>query len=113
MTCPSCGSDNRARRKFCGACGTELVRACPACGSVNEPEDAFCGECGASLASSGPATTSATEPPAVGAASPRPASPRPPASGPELRHVSVLFCDLVGFTPFSEKRDPEEVRELL
>jgi class 3 adenylate cyclase/tetratricopeptide (TPR) repeat protein len=24
-----------------------------------------------------------------------------------------LFCDLVGFTPFSEKRDPEEVRELL
>ena len=31
----------------------------------------------------------------------------------ELRHVSVLFCDLVGFTPFSEKRDPEEVREVL
>ena len=26
---------------------------------------------------------------------------------------SVLFCDLVGFTPFSEARDPEEVRELL
>jgi len=25
----------------------------------------------------------------------------------------VLFCDLVGFTPFSEKRDPEEVREVL
>jgi class 3 adenylate cyclase/tetratricopeptide (TPR) repeat protein len=25
----------------------------------------------------------------------------------------VLFCDLVGFTPFAEKRDPEEVRELL
>jgi class 3 adenylate cyclase/tetratricopeptide (TPR) repeat protein len=26
---------------------------------------------------------------------------------------SVLFCDLVGFTPLSEARDPEEVRELL
>jgi class 3 adenylate cyclase len=25
----------------------------------------------------------------------------------------VLFCDLVGFTPFSEKRDAEEVREVL
>ena len=25
----------------------------------------------------------------------------------------MLFCDLVGFTPFSEKRDPEEVREVL
>jgi class 3 adenylate cyclase/tetratricopeptide (TPR) repeat protein len=35
------------------------------------------------------------------------------ASTTELRHVSVLFCDLVGFTPFSEKRDPEEVREVL
>ena len=26
---------------------------------------------------------------------------------------SVLFCDLVGFTPLSESRDPEAVRELL
>jgi class 3 adenylate cyclase len=25
----------------------------------------------------------------------------------------VLFCDLVGFTPLSEKRDAEEVREIL
>jgi predicted ATPase len=31
----------------------------------------------------------------------------------ELRHVSVLFCDLVGFTPLAESEDPEEVRELL
>jgi len=31
----------------------------------------------------------------------------------ELRQVSVLFCDLVGFTPLAESRDPEEVRELL
>jgi class 3 adenylate cyclase len=31
----------------------------------------------------------------------------------ELRHVSVLFCDLVGFTPLSESRDAEDVRELL
>jgi class 3 adenylate cyclase/tetratricopeptide (TPR) repeat protein len=31
----------------------------------------------------------------------------------ERRVCSVLFCDLVGFTPMSESRDPEEVRELL
>ena len=27
--------------------------------------------------------------------------------------MSVLFCDLVGFTPFAERRDPEDVREVL
>jgi class 3 adenylate cyclase/tetratricopeptide (TPR) repeat protein len=31
----------------------------------------------------------------------------------ERRLVSVLFADLVGFTPLSESRDPEEVRDLL
>ncbi len=31
----------------------------------------------------------------------------------ERRVCSVLFADLVGFTPLSEARDPEEVRELL
>ncbi|MGB6772310.1 MAG: adenylate/guanylate cyclase domain-containing protein, partial [Candidatus Dormiibacterota bacterium] len=36
-----------------------------------------------------------------------------PADMVELRVVSVLFADLVGFTTLSESRDPEEVRELL
>jgi class 3 adenylate cyclase len=31
----------------------------------------------------------------------------------ERRVCSVLFADLVGFTPLSESRDPEEIRELL
>jgi class 3 adenylate cyclase/tetratricopeptide (TPR) repeat protein len=36
-----------------------------------------------------------------------------PAATAERRLVSVLFADLVGFTPVSEARDPEETRELL
>jgi class 3 adenylate cyclase len=66
----------------------------------------FCDECGTTLT---PATPFAP-------ADARPASERAaPAAGTgtELRHVSVLFCDLVGFTPLSESREPEEVRELL
>ena len=47
-----------------------------------------------------------------GAAGPHSSSQLPPASA-ERRLVSVLFADLVGFTPLSEDRDPEEVRELL
>jgi class 3 adenylate cyclase/tetratricopeptide (TPR) repeat protein len=42
---------------------------------------------------------------------------RVPGPGPEpvaeRRVCSVLFCDMAGFTPLSESRDPEAVRELL
>jgi class 3 adenylate cyclase/tetratricopeptide (TPR) repeat protein len=41
------------------------------------------------------------------------ASDLPAAPQSERRLVSVLFADLVGFTTLSEKRDAEEVRELL
>jgi class 3 adenylate cyclase/tetratricopeptide (TPR) repeat protein len=92
MRCGSCGTENRAGRKFCSSCGSPLARACPACGAANEPGDRFCGECGT------PLDAQAAPPAAVQA---------------ERRLVSVLFGDLVGFTTLSEDRDPEEVRELL
>jgi class 3 adenylate cyclase/tetratricopeptide (TPR) repeat protein len=92
MICSSCGVENRAGRKFCSSCGAPLALACPSCGAANEPDDRFCGDCGSPLASDGAA----------------PAQPQA-----ERRLVSVLFGDLVGFTPLSENRDPEEVRELL
>jgi class 3 adenylate cyclase/tetratricopeptide (TPR) repeat protein len=92
MRCGSCGTENRAGRKFCSSCGSPLARACPACGAANEPDDRFCGECGTPL-------DAKAAPPAAAQA--------------ERRLVSVLFGDLVGFTTLSENRDPEEVRELL
>ncbi|MDQ3689421.1 MAG: AAA family ATPase [Chloroflexota bacterium] len=42
---------------------------------------------------------------------PKAALPAPAVA--ERRLVSVLFADLVGFTPFAEERDAEEVRETL
>jgi class 3 adenylate cyclase/tetratricopeptide (TPR) repeat protein len=68
---------------------------CATCNAENPASNLFCGACGAALA---PSAAKAV------------ASPAPVA---ERRLCAVLFCDLVGFTPLSESRDPEEVRELL
>ena len=45
-------------------------------------------------------------------AAPQPVMPAPPPVS-ERRLVSVLFADLVGFTPYSEARDAEDVRSML
>jgi predicted ATPase/class 3 adenylate cyclase len=98
-TCANCGHENPSEAKFCARCGSALTLACPSCGRAYGTGDLFCVECGARL-------TEGVAPPAVPAA---------PAEAPvaERRLVTVLFADLVGFTSLSEKRDSEEVRELL
>jgi class 3 adenylate cyclase/tetratricopeptide (TPR) repeat protein len=62
----------------------------------------FCGECGTPFAD-----------PISGNAAPAPARMGEPTPVAERRLVSVLFADLVGFTPFAEERDAEDVRETL
>ena len=98
MVCSNCGHENEAGLRFCNDCGAPLVSACPTCGATNRPGSRFCGGCGTRL-SSAPGTdnrsTLTTTPVA------------------ERRLVSILFADLVGFTPFAEERDAEEVRETL
>lgn len=66
------------------------MAVCPACGTENPQGAKFCNECGAPLAEVAP--TPALE---------------------ERKVVSVLFCDLVGFTAASEAVDPEDVRARL
>jgi class 3 adenylate cyclase/tetratricopeptide (TPR) repeat protein len=110
LTCPACGSPNEPGRKFCGECGAPLARTCPACGSLNGPTTRFCGECGTRLeasAGAAPGTPAAAVPAALGEPAPF------GATGPqtELRLVSVLFADLVGFTSRAEAAEPEQVRE--
>jgi class 3 adenylate cyclase/tetratricopeptide (TPR) repeat protein len=103
MVCSACGADNEAGRKFCKECGTALVVICGFCSSPNAPDSKFCGECGRPLTAVGPGAI-AREPAAPSATS---------APAMERRLVSVLFADLVGFTTISERRDAEDVRELL
>ena len=103
MICSNCGTENEAGRKFCIECAARLAAPCPNCGTLNPPAAKFCGECATQLteqAAGGPNAAPAPSPPAV-------------APTAERRLVSVLFADLVGFTPFAEGRDAEEVRETL
>jgi hypothetical protein len=53
VICSGCGRDNRANRRYCGACGCNLEPACGACGFANDREDRFCGGCGAPMAAAG------------------------------------------------------------
>jgi class 3 adenylate cyclase/tetratricopeptide (TPR) repeat protein len=98
VTCPACQTANAPGAKFCSECGTPLARNCSSCGAAAAATAKFCAECGAALA---------------GGVPPTPEAPSPSAPTAERRVVTVLFADLVGFTPLSESRDAEEVRELL
>ena len=66
------------------------MRGCSRCGQENPPGFRFCGACGAPLEE----------------------VPRYPA-GEERKVVTVLFCDLVGFTARSDRADPEDVGAML
>ncbi|MFL5766560.1 MAG: AAA family ATPase [Actinomycetota bacterium] len=63
---------------------------CPNCGQQNPPESRFCNACASPLAAA-----------------------EPEDAREERKVVSVLFCDLVGFTARAERLDPEDVRALL
>ena len=62
--------------------------ACPSCGYEASDDFAFCPKCATALVT-------------------------PRASSEELKVVTTLFCDLVGFTAMGEAADPEEVDRLL
>ena len=114
--CSSCGATNPAGQRFCGECGARLASGCPACGAAVGPDQRFCGDCGSAIAGAGvggiaPSATASAQ--GIGAAPGTPGLRAGPAPTAERRLVSVLFADLVGFTPFAEERDAELVRETL
>src|ERR1700730_9600901 len=95
VRCGQCGASSGAADRFCGTCGAPLG-GCPSCGEPVVPGDRFCRACGFEL-------------PARKAPDQNKDPNKDPEPVAERRVCSVLFCDLVGFTPLSESRDPEAV----
>jgi class 3 adenylate cyclase len=97
MRCGKCGKDNRKGRRYCADCGSPLTAKCAQCGASNKPDEKFCGECGTAL--NAPAHTPEPE-----------TSPVQPREVPgERRHLTVLFCDLVGSTEVAAPTGPRGV----
>jgi class 3 adenylate cyclase/tetratricopeptide (TPR) repeat protein len=72
-------------------CKLAHMAGCPGCGHENRDGAKFCEECATALGAAAPAGPVAEE----------------------RKVVSVLFCDLVGFTAISEAADPEDVARML
>ena len=98
MRCTKCEFDNRPGRKFCASCGTALPILCERCGFPNEAGERYCGGCGNLLAGERAGTSEIR----------RKVEPEG-----DRRPVTVLFCDLVGYTHLSSVMDPEDVHALL
>lgn len=120
MQCPKCRFDNPEGAKFCNECGGRLELACPSCTKINSSRSKFCNECGHPLSTAAPIPQA-----------PLPLDPiaklkrylptglaekilaqRDRIEG-EHRQVTVLFCDLAGYTPLTEKLGPEEAYALM
>src|SRR5215469_8378565 len=103
MRCTNCGTESKSGRNFCANCGNPLVIRCPQCTAENEPSSKFCEDCGAALTGDLPSAIAQNAPqPLAEIQAAAPATTKdatvPGLATGERRHLTVLFCDLVGST---------------
>jgi len=121
MKCPECQFDNPEEMLFCVECGNKLEINCPECGFGNSPGFKFCGKCGKSL-------ILPSEPPPKDLSfdekldkiqrylpkglTDKILSQKDKIEG-ERKQVTVMFCDMEGFTSLVEKIGPEEAYTIM
>jgi len=121
MQCPRCQFENREGVKFCEKCGTKMEFVCPNCGAKIPLDRQFCGGCGSKLGLP-------SEPPSKDLSfdekltkiqkylpkglTEKILSQRDRIEG-ERKQVTVMFCDMEGFTPLSELLGIEEAYAIM
>jgi class 3 adenylate cyclase len=121
MKCPKCQFENPEGMKFCVECGNKLELICPKCGFGNSPSFKFCGECGHDLSLPSepiPRDLSFDEkidkiqrylPKGL---TEKILSQRDRIEG-ERKQVTVMFCDMEGYSQLSERVGPEEAYDIM
>ena len=121
MKCPKCQHENPSDAIFCNGCGQKLELACPNCGKTNPPGSRFCNGCGHNLTLPSEPTHRELSfdeklrkiqkylPKGI---TEKILSQRGRIEG-ERKQVTVMFCDMEGFTSLSEKLGPEEMYTLM
>jgi class 3 adenylate cyclase/tetratricopeptide (TPR) repeat protein len=116
MKCPKCQFENQEDARFCNKCGSKLEIGCPECGVTNLPGSSFCKGCGHKLVPSSearPKDLSFDEKIAKiqrylpEGLTEKILSQRDRIEG-ERKQVTVMFCDMEGFTALTERLGPEE-----
>ena len=121
MKCPNCQFENREGAKFCNECGSEFELTCPKCGATNRVGSKFCDECGSNLnlpVEQAPKDLSFDEkltkiqkylPKGL---TEKILSQRDRIEG-ERKQVTVMFCDMQGFTPLAELLGIEDAYSII
>jgi class 3 adenylate cyclase/predicted ATPase len=121
MKCPKCYFNNPEGSKFCGNCGVKYNNTCPQCNYSNPVQFKFCGECGHNILT--PTEPLPTElsfdeklteiqkylPEGI---TEKIFSNLDKIEG-ERKQVTIMFCDMAGFTSLSEKIGPEKAYDIM
>jgi len=121
MQCTNCQFDNPPKAKFCIECGASIEFRCPNCNQVTSAAGKFCMECGFELRAikdTPPKEMSYEDklnklqlylPKGI---TEKILSQKNKIEG-ERKQVTVMFCDLVGFTTMVEKLGAEEAYNMM
>jgi class 3 adenylate cyclase len=121
VKCPKCSTENPESVAFCGQCGAKLERICPNCNFANPFYFRFCGGCGHKLIPPlGPVSKELSFDDKIAriqrylpeGLTEKILSQRGKIEG-ERKHVTIMFCDMSGFTQLTEKLGPEETFSLM